>query len=229
MTLSPAWTWMYAITSSIGGISSGILNQSDFTRFARKQNVQVPSTLFGLVFPGVIVPLFGILTASATVNIYGGEPYWNPLTLVIQWMLDDYSAKSRAAAFFCSLGFVINQLAEYILGNGFEAGMDLDGLFPKYFNIRRGCLPWALLSWAVQPWLIYNTASVFVAAMAALSVFLEPLTGIMMVDYFAIRDPKIEVSQLYTRSKRVLTGILAASTGVQLAHGLYASPLLCPA
>lgn len=107
--------------------------------------------------------------------------------------------------------------------------MDLDGLFPKYFNIRRGCLPWALLSWAVQPWLIYNTASVFVAAMAALSVFLEPLTGIMMVDYFAIRDPKIEVSQLYTRSKRVLTGILAASTGVQLAHGLYASPLLCPA
>lgn len=134
-------------------------------------------------------------------NIYDGEAYWNPLTLVIQWMLDDYSATSRAAAFFCSLGFIISQLAENILGNGFAAGMDLAGLFPKYINMRRGCLIGALLSWAVQPWLFYNTSSVFVAVMSAFSVFLAPLTGIMMVDYFFIRKQRVEVSQLYTGSK----------------------------
>ncbi len=31
-----AWAWLYGICASLGGISAGILNQSDYTRFARK-------------------------------------------------------------------------------------------------------------------------------------------------------------------------------------------------
>ncbi|KIX05404.1 uncharacterized protein Z518_06276 [Rhinocladiella mackenziei CBS 650.93] len=198
--MSHAWAWVYGIVASVGGISAGILNQSDFTRFARKQGVQVPGMLFSLFIPGMAVPIMGILTASASVKIYGGEPYWNPLTLITQWMLDDYSAKSRAAAFFCGLGFLISQLAENILGNGYAAGMDMAGLLPKFINIRRGALICAALSWSVQPWLFYNTSSVFVATAASFSVFMGPLTGVMMADYFIIRRQRIEVSQLYTGS-----------------------------
>ncbi|KAH7010195.1 permease for cytosine/purines, uracil, thiamine, allantoin-domain-containing protein [Ilyonectria destructans] len=105
-------------------------------------------------------------------------------------MLDDYSAKARATAFFYSLGYVISQLTENTLGNGFAAGMDLAGLFPNWMNIRRGGIICALLSWAVQPWLFYNTAS----------VFMGPLTGIMIADYFIIRQQRIQLSQLYTGS-----------------------------
>ncbi|CAG8978768.1 hypothetical protein HYALB_00012500 [Hymenoscyphus albidus] len=200
-TLSPAWAWFYAITSTVGGISSGILNQSDYTRFAKKQGHQVPGTIIGLFLVGTLVPILSILTASASVEIYGKEPFWNPLTLVIQWLLDDYSPVNRAGAFFCSLAFVTSQLAENILGNGFAAGMDLAGLFPKYINMRRGCLLCAILSWVVQPWLFYNTASVFVAVMASFSVFLAPLTGIMLADYFIIRKQRIQLRQLYTGSE----------------------------
>jgi nucleobase:cation symporter-1, NCS1 family len=199
--LPRSWAWFYGITSGVGGISSGILNQADYTRFARRQGRQVPGTVFALFVPGVIVPLFGILTASATVNIYKSEPYWNPLAIIFQWMTDSYSAGSRAAAFFCSFGFLLSQLAENILSNGYAAGMDMAGLFPKWVNIRRGCAIAALLSWAVQPWLFYNTSSVFVATMASFSVFLAPLTGIMMCDYFVLRRQRIELSHLYTDSK----------------------------
>lgn len=55
MTLTPAWAWLYGITSTIGGISSGILNQADFTRFAYRQGVQVPGTVFALFVPGILV------------------------------------------------------------------------------------------------------------------------------------------------------------------------------
>lgn len=113
--MSTSWAWIYGIVASVGNISAGILNQSDFTRFARRQGVQVPGMIISLLVPGVVVPIFGILTASATMAIYGGEAYWNPLTILHQWMLDDYSTKARAAAFFCSLGFVISQLAENTL------------------------------------------------------------------------------------------------------------------
>ncbi|KAL3424363.1 NCS1 nucleoside transporter [Phlyctema vagabunda] len=199
-TFTPVWAWVYGIVASVGNISAGILNQSDFTRFARKQGVQVPGLVFSLFGPGMLVPIFGILTASASIEIYKGDPYWNPLTLLTQWMIDDYSASSRAGAFFCSLGFVISQIAENILGNGYAAGMDLAGLFPKFINIRRGCLLAALLSWAVQPWLFYNSASIFVSVAASFSVFMGPLTGIMIADYFVVRKQRIEVSQLYTGS-----------------------------
>lgn len=199
-TLPDGWNWVYGIIASVGGISAGILNQSDFTRFTRKQGVQVPGILFSLFVPGMVVPIFGILTASCSMKIYGGSPFWNPLVLIQQWLLTDYSAGARAGAFFASFGFIISQLAENILGNGYAAGMDLAGLFPTWISIRRGGLICALLSWAVQPWLFYNSSSVFLSVASSFSVFMGPLTGIMIADYFIIRKQKIEVSQLYTGS-----------------------------
>ncbi|CCF36372.1 NCS1 nucleoside transporter [Colletotrichum higginsianum] len=200
--LTKEWAWVYGIIASVGNISAGILNQSDFTRFARRQGIQVPGIVFSLFVPGMIVPVFAILTASASMAIWGlDEPMWNPLTVITQWMVDDYSAKARAGAFFCSLGFVLGQIAENILGNGYAAGMDLAGLLPTWITIRRGALLAAALSWAVQPWEFYNTASVFVSVAASFSVFMGPLTGIMMTDYFVVRRQKIEMSQLYTGSK----------------------------
>ncbi|PGH17467.1 hypothetical protein AJ79_01067 [Helicocarpus griseus UAMH5409] len=200
-TMPHSWAWLYGLTSSVGGISSGILNQADFTRYLRRQGQQIPGVLFAFMFPGIIIPLFGLLTASASMTIYNDEPIWNPLVLIIRWMTKDYTPSARAAAFFCSFSLVISQLAENILANGYAAGMDLAGLFPRYIDIRRGSVLAALLSWVVQPWLFYNTSSIFVATMSSFSVFLAPLTGIMMCDYFAVRGQRIELSHLYSGRK----------------------------
>jgi nucleobase:cation symporter-1, NCS1 family len=199
-TLTKAWAWVYGLIASIGNISSGIINQSDFTRFARKQGVQVPGIAFSLLGVGMVVPIFAMLTASASLDLWPelNEPIWNPLAVIFQWMAESYSAGSRAAAFFCSLGFVFGQVAENIMGNGYAAGMDLAGLFPKWITIQRGALLAAALSWAVCPWEFYNTASVFVAVAGSFSVFLGPLTGIMIADYWIIRRQKIQISPLYT-------------------------------
>lgn len=200
--LTTAWAWVYGIIASVGGIAAGIVNQSDFTRFARKQGVQVPGMTISTLLFGMVVPFFAMLSASASLKVWPEleAPMWNPLSIVFQWMLDDYSPKARAGAFFCSFGFVFGQIAENILGNGYAAGMDLAGLFPNWISIRRGTLLCAALSWAVCPWEFYNTASVFVAVAASFSVFLGPLTGIMLADYWIIRHQKIQISQLYTGS-----------------------------
>ena len=200
VSMTHGWAWFYGITSSVGSVASGIVNQSDFTRFMHKQGQQIPGTIIStLILPGIVVPLFGILTASASMNLYH-EAFWNPPNLMIEWLKNDFSATSRAAAFFCGLGFVTGQAAENIASNGYAAGMDLAGLFPKWIDIRRGSIIAALLSWVVQPWLFYNTSSVFMATMSAFSVFLAPLTGIMICDYFLVRRCRVELSHLYTAS-----------------------------
>ncbi|KAF3343690.1 Putative serine/threonine-protein kinase [Verticillium dahliae VDG2] len=67
--LSTGWAWVYGIISNLGVISAGIVNQSDFTRFARRQGLQVPGMAFSLLVPGMIVPIFAIITASASMSI----------------------------------------------------------------------------------------------------------------------------------------------------------------
>lgn len=108
--MSRGWAWLYAISSNVGGVATGVLNMSDYTRFARKQGVQVLGTIFALQILGTIIPVFAVLTGSATINIWNGQPEWNPLAIIIRWMVVDYSPGARAAAFFAGLGLVVSQV-----------------------------------------------------------------------------------------------------------------------
>lgn len=116
------------------------------------------------------------------------------------WLEQDYSAKSRAAAFFCGLVFTVSQITFNTMGNGYAGGMDMSGIFPQYVNIRRGAVITALLSWVVQPWDFYNTSSTFVTVMASFSVFMSPIVGIIIADFWVVRKKHLKLSHLYVDS-----------------------------
>ncbi|EWC46426.1 hypothetical protein DRE_04369 [Drechslerella stenobrocha 248] len=192
------WTWLYGITAVLGSVSSGILNHADFTRFARRQGVQTSGTLFGLFVPGTVIPLLGIVTASMNTDA-NGQPIWNPVDLLMDRLMLDYTFLTRAGCFFCAAGLITSQLAQNVLGNAYAAGMGLAGLFPKYVDIKRGCVIAAILSWACQPWQFYYVSSMYLDIMSDFSVTLMPLTGIMIADYFLVRRQRIQLTHLYTR------------------------------
>ncbi|KAH8693304.1 permease for cytosine/purines, uracil, thiamine, allantoin-domain-containing protein [Talaromyces proteolyticus] len=93
------WAIVQGVTTVIGNIAVGLTNQPDYSRFARKPGDQVFGQWFSIIFLGVLLPVFGCLTSSASLQIYG-EAIWNPPNLALKWMDTDYNAKSRAAAFF---------------------------------------------------------------------------------------------------------------------------------
>jgi NCS1 family nucleobase:cation symporter-1 len=116
---------------------------------------------------------------------------------VQKWLDTDYNAKSRAAAFFAGCGLVTSQLAINTIDNAFSAGMDIAGLFPKYINIRRGAYIGLVLSIALCPWQLLSSAATFISVLSAYSVFLGPMTGIMICDYWVVRRGKLKLSDLY--------------------------------
>lgn len=191
------WAWVYGICSWYGSLSSGVANQSDFTRFSQRPWDSFWGTWFALVVVGTLIPLMGLCSASALKEYYGQE-FWMPNSIIMKWLETNYSAKSRAAAFFCGSIFTTSQLVFNTLGNGYAGGMDMSGMLPKYINIRRGAVLTALLSWAVQPWDFYNTSSTFVVVMASFSVFMSPIIGIITSDFWIIRRKNLQLSQLYT-------------------------------
>ncbi|GMM37686.1 hypothetical protein DASC09_050110 [Saccharomycopsis crataegensis] len=199
-TLAPSahgWAWISGVTSWYGSLLTGIVNSSDYTRFSKNTRSSWAGVPVGNLVMGTVIPLMGLATASALDGKYD-EQFWTPSQIMDQILTNDYSPKARAAVFFCAFGVLTSQLAINVVGNGISGGTDIAGLLPKFFNIRRGAIATALLSWAACPWLYYNSSSNFYLVMSAFSVFLSPFVGIIVCEHWIKRKRTIKLSDLYT-------------------------------
>ncbi|OCT44482.1 Thiamine transporter THI72 [Cladophialophora carrionii] len=199
-TSERAWAIIRGITTVIGAVAVSLTNQSDFNRFAKTPGAQVPGQIYSTVVMGALVTLMGTLSTSAAQKIYG-EVIWSPAELAIRWMQDGYTAKSRAGAFFAGLGFFISQLSINTVDNAWPGGFDLAALFPRWINIRRGAIITFVLGIAINPWQLADTANTFINVLDGYSVFLGPMTGMMVCDFWVVRARKLKLSDLYIPNK----------------------------
>lgn len=65
-TMTLAWSMCSGITSVIGSVSSGILNQNDFTRFAKRRSQVTWPQLISFSLAGNITAIIGVLVTAAT-------------------------------------------------------------------------------------------------------------------------------------------------------------------
>lgn len=193
-----SWLLMAGINQTVGGVTAGITNGSDFSRYARDWKAYVIGTITSGWVTGILVCLVGLVTTSAAQKIYG-EVYWNPPDLLMTMMdSGDGSSAARAGVFFLSFGFCLTSMFENICGNAVAGGIDLAGMWPHYINIRRGAIITFVAAWVVQPWQLVNKAVTFIQVLSSFSVFLSPLIGLMAADFFILRGGKIRLSHLYS-------------------------------
>lgn len=209
------WLMMAGLNQAIGQKAAGMTNESDFSRYANSRWAFVLGTCSVQWLVGIFVSLGGLVTTAACQIIYG-KIYWNPpdLMLVMMdskskfdmvssdqhtelWLDGNGSSASRAGVFFLALAFTFAILFQNICGNAVAGGIDLAGVFPKYIDIRRGAVITFTATWIIQPWQLINKAATFVTVLSSFSVFLAPLMGVMVCDYFLIRDQKVRLSHLY--------------------------------
>ncbi|CRK24231.1 hypothetical protein BN1723_013215 [Verticillium longisporum] len=200
--MSVAWLMIYGIVSTVGSIAAGILNQSDYSRFSKQPRHAFWGQAVSFPLYGIFGSLIGILVTAATQDRFGGEAIWSPPTLFARLIQDNPDhAGTRAAAFFAGLGLVVAQLGVNVCGNGLAGGFDLAAIFPKYINIRRGAYITALLSSVVNPWRLVNTATIFLVVLSSYSVFLAPMTGLMVASYMVVNKRKLSIDDMYSGGK----------------------------
>ena len=128
---------------------------------------------------------------AASAQVVYGEVLWNPLTVVELF-------SNRPAKFFAGFLFAFANIGTNVAGNSIPFANDLTGMFPKYINIRRGQIICAILGFAINPWAIQAKAARFLAFLSGYSVFLGPLVGILISDFFLVRKGKgYHISSLY--------------------------------
>ncbi|KAH8900424.1 hypothetical protein GQ53DRAFT_708244 [Thozetella sp. PMI_491] len=190
-----AWAFLSAMSSICGSLSTLACNIPDFTRYAKSSKGQYVQLPF-LPCVQVLGTLVGIIGTSATYVVYG-QLLWNPLSIYSLW-IQGGSSGGRAAAFFCGLAWSISQVCTNITANSISAANDLTVLFPRYLNIRRGCIVAAFIgAWVFVPWRIVASAKNFLSFMSGYSIFLAPIAGIMCADYWVIKRRKVDIPAMY--------------------------------
>ncbi|ETI29343.1 hypothetical protein G647_01796 [Cladophialophora carrionii CBS 160.54] len=190
-----AWAFFANLNGVLGNYATLGLNIADFSRYANKPSAQnVQAIVIPFIF--TIVGLLGIFTAAAAQSAYG-DIIWNPIEIIGLWM-ESGSHGGRAAAAFGAIGLIIVTLGINISANSISAANDLMSFCPKYINIRRGQLLAAVIgSWAFVPWKILASAAKFLAFLGGYTIFLGPMTSILMTDYFIVRRGNVSVPDMY--------------------------------
>ncbi|KAK7206005.1 hypothetical protein BZA70DRAFT_150547 [Myxozyma melibiosi] len=192
-----AWTFVSSLNSNIGSGTTLMVNAPDYSRYARKKS-DTFITMFAVPFTATVITVIGVIVAAGSKILYG-EILWDPLEVINKWT----SSGGRAAAFFCALSFYFSQVGLNIAANSLAAANDLNCIFPRYINIRRGQFIAALLgSWALTPWNILTSASGFLNFMGGYSIWLGPLLGILLSDYYFVHNRKYDIPELYNFNGR---------------------------
>lgn len=189
-----SWAYVAGINIAISGKTTLAINMSDLTRYAKKPSAAYWQMLFiPLVY--WIFSFIGIVVASAGQAIYN-ELYWDPTSIIALWT-------NRAAAFFCAFAFGLATLGTNISTNSIATSNDFAFLLPRWLNLRRGAIITSLVGgWATCPWKIQASAKSLTTFLSGYVIVLAPLVAIMVVDYWFVRDRRLDVASLYRNEGR---------------------------
>lgn len=190
------WAFVKGTMSSIANFATLIVNDPDFSRFARKPNDQKWSQLFSVPISFAITSFIGIIVSSSATVIYD-ETIWNPIDLLDKF-IDDSGSAGRFGCFVIAFGFALAQLGTNIAANSVSAGTDMTALFPRFINIRRGGYICAAVGLAMCPWNLLSDSNSFTTYLSAYSVFLSSIAGVMISDYYFVRRGYLDIKDLYS-------------------------------
>ena len=217
-TMSEFWQFFIpSLTGMVGFWATISLNIPDFTRYAISQRTQIVGQAIGLPPTMALFSFIGIAVTSATVVIFG-EAIWDPVVLLSKF-------HNPIVVFFSLLSLIIATLTTNIAANVVSPANDLANLFPKKINFVKGGLITAVIGIVMMPWKLLSDFSAYIFGwLIGYSSFLGPIAGILICDYFIIRDQHLEVKDLYIRNgiyeyKRGFNpkGIISLSAGVFVA------------
>ncbi|KAH7363280.1 NCS1 nucleoside transporter [Plectosphaerella cucumerina] len=174
-------------------------NAADFQRYAQHKSDVLIGNLFGFPVANLIVGIFGNLVAACSQRIFG-ELVWNPVNFLDMLQTADYTPANRAGCFFIAACFAYCCMFSSIFENSLPAGNDIAALFPKYLTVRRGFFVCAVISFAINPWFLLGSASVFVSFLASYQIFLSAITGVLLVNYYIIARGHINIPDCFTSS-----------------------------
>jgi nucleobase:cation symporter-1, NCS1 family len=179
-----------ALTGMVGFWATLSLNIPDFTRYAKSQKAQIRGQAIGLPPSMTLFAFIGVVVTSATTIVYG-ETIWNPVVLAGKF-------SNHIAVSFAMVAIVLSTLATNIAANIVSPANDFSNLAPRHINFRLGGLITGILGVLIFPWKLIALPNDYIFTwLGGYSALLGPIGGILITDYFLIRNQTLDAADLY--------------------------------
>jgi NCS1 family nucleobase:cation symporter-1 len=179
-------------------------NNPDVSPFVRSVRDQALGQLIGLPITAVVFTLMSVIVTSATVLAFG-KPIWNPVDLLM-------AIHNPYILVLGGVTIIIATLSVNVAANIMPACYDLINLFPRQLNFARAGMVVLVIGLLFAPWLWFKNANSIFQVLGAIGGLLGPVTGIMLADFFLVRQRKYDVAAFYRYD-----GAYAASGGWNVA------------
>ncbi|MBA0684378.1 hypothetical protein Goari_025969 [Gossypium aridum] len=193
LSSSEFWSLFFpSLTANISFWTTIALNIPDFTRFAKTQRDQIIGQAGLPIFMGLFT-FVGLAVTSSTQVIFG-HVISNPIHLLGQ-------IGGLTTMILAILGISLATMATNIAANVVVPANALVNLYPSKLTYRTGALLSALFCVAFQPWRLLKSSECFVYTwLVGYSALLGPIGGIVLADYYLIRQTKLSLKDLYSLS-----------------------------
>ncbi|GAA5078907.1 NCS1 family nucleobase:cation symporter-1 [Thermocatellispora tengchongensis] len=179
-----------AIALVVSYFSGPMLNFGDFSRYGRSFEAVKRGNLLGLPVNFLFFSLLTVITASATVPVFG-ELITDPIHTVER-------IGTPFAILLGGLTFVIATIGINIVANFISPAFDFSNVSPQRISWRTGGMIAAVGSVLLTPWNWYGNPDAIHYTLGLLGALIGPLFGILIAGYYAISRQKVSVDDLFT-------------------------------
>ncbi|MGB9466666.1 MAG: NCS1 family nucleobase:cation symporter-1 [Candidatus Acidiferrum sp.] len=181
-----------SLTGVVGFWATVSLNIPDFTRYARSQRDQIVGQALGLPATMTFYSFIGIAVTSATLIIFG-EALWDPVAVLSRlghpW-----------AVVLAMIALLMATLNVNVAANVVSPANDFSNLSPRRISFRTGGLITCVMGIVMQPWKLMSSYGNYIFVwLVGYSGFLGPIAGVLICDYFVIRQKNLSTQDLYRR------------------------------
>ncbi|MEP6811278.1 MAG: NCS1 family nucleobase:cation symporter-1, partial [Chthoniobacterales bacterium] len=178
------------LTGMIGFWATLSLNIPDFSRYARSQRDQIVGQALGLPLTMALYSFIGVAVTSATTIIYG-KTIWDPVDVLTHFT-------NPIVLVIAMFALCLATLATNIAANVVSPANDFAHLAPRKISFRMGGLMTGVVGIVMMPWkLVADPSGYIFTWLIGYSALLGPIGGIMIADYFVLRQKRLNIAALY--------------------------------
>jgi len=179
-----------AIAIVVSYFSGPMLNFGDFARYGSSFKAVKKGNLLGLPVNFLFFSLLTVITASATVPVFG-ELLTDPIHTVER-------IDTPFAILLGGLTFVTATVGINIVANFISPAFDFSNVAPHRISWRTGGMIAAVGSVILLPWNWYSNATASHSSLGILGALIGPLFGILSAGYYLVSRQKVWVDEMYT-------------------------------
>ncbi|ALU91329.1 cytosine/purine/uracil/thiamine/allantoin permease family protein [Herbaspirillum rubrisubalbicans M1] len=179
-----------AISLVVSYFSGPMLNFGDFSRYCHTFADVKRGNFWGLPVNFLAFSIVTVVTTSATIAVFG-ELITDPVETVSR-------IDSTTAAVIGALTFLVATIGINIVANFVSAAFDFSNLSPSRISWRAGGMIAATASIFITPWNLFGNPEVIHYTLDVLGGFIGPLYGILLADYYLVKQRQVKVEDLYT-------------------------------